>query len=618
MNSFNKLYKLILESVITQNKQYRQSVMKKALYYYNKQDTTTILNFLDSLNNNKLADFLVKFFATGEIKDCKDPKIDKVKEILKAKSSIDTQGFKGNLDQFIQTYYREVEFKQEKKSAKTISYLDSIPQFSQKKEYDNGVVIYRVEDTKEGMKAVRKVVDLQWGTDANPWCLITPPLNTAWDYWKNYSAYPKHIAFQKGKLLAFSASNRPYTEWWDRQDHNTSHLVLSNGQLFRTPEYNWTQEQINQKFIKKFKLVFNEETKRWDCAKTVVVKKEDLIQDLHRGYMFPFPFGEIKGDFRCHDTPLQTLYNGPTKVGGSFVVKYNTHLTSLEYGPTYVGKDYDVSRCKKLQSAKGKAKYIGGEFKCAGCQKLPITDQYGLIYNEQTGRWDSNKTIRFSNKDIIKGHFPCKLGVIKGNFICESCSTLKSLQNGPIRVEGDCHFSWLHITSLEGAPEYVGKDFICAYAQWLTTLKGCPKYVGGNFRLTGGDRYNVDFEGFESKDLPEYVGGNFECHHLKDVEHLPKNLKGDIDLEDGDMISLKGCPEVVNDYFSIMNCRDLKSLEGGPKIVKGTFDCRWCESLTSWKGAPEEVGTNFCYDSKMGLKLKKNIPTKVKGRIIEY
>ena len=115
----------------------------------------------------------------------------------------------------------------------------------------DGVVIYNVEDSKEGQLAVRRATDFYFGYDKNFWCLaarkegfrqdeinaLTPEqaeklgfysddaLAVAWNYWKGNSAYPKRIAFKNGKLFAFSAGKKKqHVEWWDRNDD--SHYVI--------------------------------------------------------------------------------------------------------------------------------------------------------------------------------------------------------------------------------------------------------------------------------------------------------------------------------------------------------------------------------------------------------
>ena len=119
----------------------------------------------------------------------------------------------------------------------------------------DGVVIYNVEDSKEGQKAVRRAIDFHFGYDKNFWCLasrkegfrqdeinaLTPEqaeklgfysddvLAVAWNYWKGNSAYPKRIAFKNGKLFAFSAGkHKQHVEWWDRNDKSHYYIPESN------------------------------------------------------------------------------------------------------------------------------------------------------------------------------------------------------------------------------------------------------------------------------------------------------------------------------------------------------------------------------------------------------
>ena len=99
----------------------------------------------------------------------------------------------------------------------------------------DGVVIYEVEDSEEGQQAVRKAIDSNWGYDKNPWCLVARDSNAeneledAWDYWNNYSAYPKRIAFKNGNLLAFSAGEeKQHVQWWDKNDESHYTIPGSN------------------------------------------------------------------------------------------------------------------------------------------------------------------------------------------------------------------------------------------------------------------------------------------------------------------------------------------------------------------------------------------------------
>ena len=119
----------------------------------------------------------------------------------------------------------------------------------------DGVIIYNVEDSKEGQLAVRRAIDFHFGYDKNFWCLASreegfdqdeinelseeqaeklgfysdDALAVAWNYWKENSAYPKRIAFKNGKLFAFSAGKKKqHVEWWDRNDKSHYNIPESN------------------------------------------------------------------------------------------------------------------------------------------------------------------------------------------------------------------------------------------------------------------------------------------------------------------------------------------------------------------------------------------------------
>ena len=143
----------------------------------------------------------------------------------------------------------------------TVEELKKDPRFSDYKKLPYGVETFEVEDSKEGQKRMRDVLDTHWGKDANPWCLLARgsgddltdeainrhafewydyeltdeekakfdenaddfvekvesaykkekadevALHRAWDYWNHYNALPKRVAFKDGKLLAFMATH---------------------------------------------------------------------------------------------------------------------------------------------------------------------------------------------------------------------------------------------------------------------------------------------------------------------------------------------------------------------------------------------------------------------------
>jgi len=101
---------------------------------------------------------------------------------------------------------------------------------------------------------------------------------------------------------------------------------------------------------------------------------------------------------------------------------------------------------------------------------------------------------------------------------------LNSLLEIPIRIRRVTGSFWCdhnHLTSLEGAPEYVGGGFYCAGNE-LQTLEGAPEYVGGNFDCSSNELKTL-------KGTPEYIGGSFDCSYnqLTTLEGAPKRVGRD-------------------------------------------------------------------------------------------
>ena len=77
------------------------------------------------------------------------------------------------------------------------------------------------------------------------------------------------------------------------------------------------------------------------------------------------------------------------------------------------------------------------------------------------------------------------------------------------KVTGDfiCHYTQL--TSLEGAPQEVSRDFDCLGNPKLTNLKGAPEKVGRSFVCN----YNPNLTSLEG--APQEVDGDFNCGYMK-------------------------------------------------------------------------------------------------------
>ncbi|MEZ0223498.1 MAG: hypothetical protein ACAH83_03010 [Alphaproteobacteria bacterium] len=67
--------------------------------------------------------------------------------------------------------------------------------------------------------------------------------------------------------------------------------------------------------------------------------------------------------------------------------------------------------------------------------------------------------------------------IVEGDFFCYN-NQLTSLEGAPAFVGRRCGVSNNRLTTLKGAPESVGEDFWCTGNYRLTSLEHCPKYIG--------------------------------------------------------------------------------------------------------------------------------------------
>jgi len=88
------------------------------------------------------------------------------------------------------------------------------------------------------------------------------------------------------------------------------------------------------------------------------------------------------------------------------------------------------------------------------------------------------------------------------------------------KVTGDFYCAHNYLTSLEGAPQYVGGSFNCS-ANELISLKHCPKHVGGDFNCV--DNFITSLDSY-----PEYVGKFFTCSG-NPIDYIYRNFIKTID-----------------------------------------------------------------------------------------
>ena len=247
-------------------------------------------------------------------------------------------------------------------------------------------------------------------------------------------------------------------------------------------------KNIQQKMsdqLKKYNLVYNEETGLYDCDGDVKVEKDLVSPD---GKLI-VKFGVVKGNFNCSHNELTSLEGAPQEVGGWFNCLRN-QLTSLEGAPKEVGEDFDCS-FNQLTSLEGAPQKVGTYFDC-GVNKL--TSLEGA---------------------------PKEVG---GDFDCYN-NKLTSLVGAPQKVGGSFRCSKNQLTSLEEAPKEVGESFNCRYNK-LTSLEGAPQEVGGDFYCDNNDNLVFDEIHFYGC-LPDVIGGELvagdDCDYELAKEYYVKN-----------------------------------------------------------------------------------------------
>ena len=104
----------------------------------------------------------------------------------------------------------------------------------------------------------------------------------------------------------------------------------------------------------------------------------------------------------------------------------------------------------------------------------------GSIYITDGNVINSKSNITIRDTDLVDGKLPFKFGRVDGYFDCDGCTSLTSLEGAPQKVGRDFYCSnCTSLTSLEGSPQEVGGDFDCRMCTSLTSLEGAPKKIGG-------------------------------------------------------------------------------------------------------------------------------------------
>jgi len=140
----------------------------------------------------------------------------------------------------------------------------------------------------------------------------------------------------------------------------------------------------------------------------------------------------------------------------------------------------------------------------------------------------------------VGGHFDCsrnKLTSLEGapqevgkSFWCND-NQLTSLEGAPQKVERDFYCSGNRLTSLEGAPQEVGRSFSC-YGNQITSLKGIP-FVNGDIIFNPNPIWNLisphwdQIESMEmrSRNLVMQMIGRLENPTAEDMERIMRSIE---------------------------------------------------------------------------------------------
>jgi len=202
---------------------------------------------------------------------------------------------------------------------------------------------------------------------------------------------------------------------------------------------------------------------------------------------------------------------------------------------------------------------------------------------------------------------------VDGEFECkeQELTDLKGVRFGKVKSTFNCSDNF--ITSLEGAPQTVGRYFNCSNNQ-LTSLEGAPQTVGASF-----DCSNNSLTSLEGLPNGFVLGGSFYCseNSLTSLAGLPDGFsaEGNFNCSDNSLTSLKGAPQNVNGTF---NCSDnqLTSLKGGPQSVRAGFFCE-DNQLTSLEGAPQRLeGGSICLGNPISEGVIKGVLKRMSGKNI--
>lgn len=158
------------------------------------------------------------------------------------------------------------------------------------------------------------------------------------------------------------------------------------------------------------------------------------------------------------------------------------------------------------------------------------------------------------------------------------------------RIEGYFDISNNNLTTLEGCPKVVVKDFNCSKNK-LVSLFDAPTEVG-DFDCSYNQLKTLSY-------APKEVKGSFNCsfNELTSIKASPRTIKGHFKCNDNKLVSLEGGPKNIDTYFDCSH-NFIERLNGGPVTVKHDYICNG-NNLADLEGLADEIGGDLVTDIKL-------------------
>ena len=206
-------------------KQYRELMAKK----HPELDADMVLTEIGKIEDKKLQEDAFKWVLKGAVRLPED--MYKVEQARELATKAQRDPFSWNTPQ---ACINELLGKGHKLSLKpiTVEELKKDPHFSDYQKLPEGVETFEVEDSREGQRRMREVIDTHWGKDANPWCLLArQEENTERnlefnDWWDSLSAEERN---RYGKTDKFTEENKDLYHNWaiEAQDNAREYFNTS-------------------------------------------------------------------------------------------------------------------------------------------------------------------------------------------------------------------------------------------------------------------------------------------------------------------------------------------------------------------------------------------------------